>query len=119
MKTIYCCLLTVLSLFSGAVFAQNDQQLPVNHETKAFLAEAACGQCQFKLKGSGCNLAVRINGKAWFVDGAHIDSFGDAHAETGFCNTISKVMVKGKLVNDRFQANHIALYNPKKKKRTK
>jgi hypothetical protein len=31
--------------------------------------EAACGQCQFEMEGYGCELAVRIDGKPYFVDG--------------------------------------------------
>jgi hypothetical protein len=36
------------------------------------------------LKGYACDLAVRIDGKPYFVDGTSIDSHGDAHAEDGF-----------------------------------
>jgi hypothetical protein len=36
------------------------------------------------LKGYACDLAVRIDGKTYFVDGTSIDSHGDAHAEDGF-----------------------------------
>ena len=50
--------------------------------------EAACGECQFGLPGSGCDLAVRIDGVAYFVDGTSIDDHGDAHAQDGFCNAI-------------------------------
>ena len=45
---------------------------------KIQVVEAACGECQFKLKGDDCDLAVRIDGKAYFVDGTTIDAHGDA-----------------------------------------
>jgi hypothetical protein len=36
------------------------------------------------MEGHGCELAVRIDGKSYFVDGSSIDSHGDAHASDGF-----------------------------------
>ena len=50
--------------------------------------EAACGQCKLGLEGSGCDLAVGIDGAAFYVDGIKIDDHGDAHAEDGFCKAI-------------------------------
>ncbi|QPH41836.1 hypothetical protein IZT61_09725 [Pedobacter endophyticus] len=73
------------------------------------MAEVACGECQFKMKGKDCDLAVRINGKSYFVDGKGIDDFGDAHSEHGFCNAISKARVTGEIVNGRFKAKEIEL----------
>lgn len=32
------------------------------------VVEASCGKCQLNMEGSGCDLAVRINGKSYFVD---------------------------------------------------
>lgn len=73
------------------------------------VVEASCGQCRLGLKGKGCNLAVRIKGKAYFVDGTAIDDHGDAHAEDGFCNAIRTAEVKGKVVKDRFVATYFKL----------
>jgi hypothetical protein len=85
--------------------------------TQAFqLVEAACGQCQFKLPGKGCSLAVRIEGKAYFVDGSSIDEHGDAHADDGFCNAIRKARVQGSVVEGRFHSSYFALLPVKKKK---
>jgi polyhydroxybutyrate depolymerase len=83
---------------------------------KTEVAEAACGQCQFGLPGKGCALAVRINGKAYFVDGTDIDSHGDAHAKDGFCNAISKAEVQGEIVNNRFVATYFRLVSQADKK---
>lgn len=73
------------------------------------LVEASCGECNFGLKGKGCDLAVRINGKAYFVDGTSIDDHGDAHAKDGFCQAIRKAEVKGKIVKGRYKASYFKL----------
>jgi hypothetical protein len=75
------------------------------------LAEIACGQCQFALDSEhGCDLAVRIDDKAYFVDGFNIDAFGDAHNEnTGFCQVIRKAEISGVVENGRFKASSIQL----------
>ncbi|WP_272150514.1 DUF6370 family protein [Tenacibaculum aiptasiae] len=74
---------------------------------KTFITEASCGQCQFELKTQrGCDLAIKIDDKAYFVEGAHIDDYGDAHDENiGFCNAIRKVEVTGKLENEKFKVS--------------
>ena len=64
--------------------------------------KAACGQCKLGMEGSGCDLAVRIDGKAYFVDGTKIDEHGDAHADDGFCKAIRSAKVSGKVENGRF-----------------
>ena len=77
------------------------------------IVEAACGECQFGLKGNACDLAVRIDGKAYFVDGTTIDQHGDAHAKDGFCNAIRKASVTGKVENNRFKATSFTLVKEK------
>lgn len=81
--------------------------------------EAACGQCQFGLPGEGCDLAIRINGKAHFVDGTAIDDHGDAHAKDGFCNAIRSAEVQGKIDNDRFQSTYFKLVKAEQKNKSK
>ena len=75
------------------------------------VAELSCGQCKFDLDSeSGCSLAVRLDGKAYFVEGFDIDDFGDAHDENiGFCNIIRKGEVTGEIINDKFLASAIEL----------
>ena len=73
------------------------------------IVEAACGQCKFGIKGEDCNLAVRIDGKTYFVDGSKIDDHGDAHANDGFCNKIRKARVSGHIVNNRCAASSFTL----------
>lgn len=67
--------------------------------------EASCGQCNFGLnEPPGCDLAVRIDGNAYFVDGSHIDDHGDAHATRGMCNIVRRAAVTGRVVDNRYQA---------------
>ena len=74
------------------------------------VVEASCGQCKFGMKDKkGCDLAVRINGVPYFVEGTSIDKHGDAHADDGFCNSIRKAKVSGKVVDKRFVATSFTL----------
>lgn len=78
-------------------------------ETSVTVVETSCGQCQFGLDGGGCSLAVRMDGKAYFVDGSNLEDHGDAHASDGMCMKIRKAEVEGEVVGDRFQAKSIRL----------
>lgn len=76
---------------------------------EGIIVEAACGECQFELPGNGCDLAVRINGTAYFVDGVNMDDHGDAHAENGLCNAVREAKVMGQIVEGRFIAKSFEL----------
>ena len=76
---------------------------------KIQLVDISCGKCKLGLPGKSCDLAIRIGDKAYYVDGANIDSFGDAHANDGFCNAIKKAEVQGALVDNRFKVTYIKL----------
>lgn len=78
------------------------------------VVEVSCGKCKLGLAGKTCDMAVRIDGKAYYADGADIDSFGDAHAHDGMCNTIRKAEVQGNLVDNRFKITYIKLLPEKK-----
>ena len=95
-----------LSIFMIAISCSNSKEIKQ-------VAEVSCGQCKFELDSEeGCSLAVRINEKAYFVEGFKIDDFGDAHDEnTGFCNVIRKAEVTGKVIDDKFVASSIELVN--------
>ena len=82
-----------------------------NHKANIQTVELSCGQCQFGMTSQdGCDLAVRIDGNSYFVDGANIDDFGDAHDEhTGFCEVIRTAEVAGELIENRFNASSIKL----------
>jgi uncharacterized protein DUF6370 len=82
---------------------------------KIQIVEASCGQCQFGMtEKRGCDLAVRIDGKPYFVDGSAIDKHGDAHAANGFCNAIRKAQVSGEIVDNRFKATTFVVIDEKK-----
>lgn len=80
-----------------------------NASKKIQVVETACGECQFGLAGHSCDLAVRIKGKSYFVEGTDIDSHGDAHAKDGFCNAIRKAEVQGEVKGDRFVVSYFKL----------
>jgi hypothetical protein len=82
-------------------------------KTEKQIVELSCGQCQFHLTSQeGCDLAVRINDESYFVDGADIDDFGDAHdKDTGFCEAIRKAEVTGEIIDNRFKVSSVKLLN--------
>lgn len=96
-KVLFFCLI----IFASCAHKQEIKQV----------AEVSCGQCQFDLDSElGCTLAVRIDNKAYFVDGFSIDDFGDAHDKhTGFCEVIRKASISGVIENGRFKADSIKL----------
>ena len=95
--------------------ATQKEKIAAPKEIKNQTVEIACGECKFKLEGKSCDLAIRIDGKSYFVDGKSIDDFGDAHDEKhGFCNVIKKAEVTGEIVNNRFKAKTITLLPEKK-----
>jgi len=73
------------------------------------VVEASCGQCNFDLSGDGCDLAVRMDGQAYYVDGTGLDDHGDAHAADGFCNRIRQARVDGQVSEGRFIATAFTL----------
>ncbi|MDO8644188.1 MAG: DUF6370 family protein [bacterium] len=101
--------LLILGFLSFLTFACNPQPTGLRIENK--IVEASCGQCQFGLKAKkpGCDLAVRIDGKAYFVDGTRIDDHGDAHGPDGFCNRVRRALVTGRIVKGRFFAESFKL----------
>lgn len=110
-------LTTVCSLWALFTFAQ---EAPQKHVTlKNQIVEASCGTCQFGLEGKKCELAVKIDSKAYFVDGTTIKDHGDEHGKNGFCNAVKKAKVSGSVVDGRFKSTSFALVKAEKKKNTK
>jgi hypothetical protein len=108
----------VFLLFISSAFAQkSDPKVSIPDPNKKIqIVEAACGECQFKLDGKSCDLAVRIDGRSYFVDGTDIDSHGDAHAKDGFCKAVRKAEVQGEIVNDRYKVTYFKLLTTPEKK---
>ena len=116
MRTVFA--IIIFSFFSRSSVAQNNPGIETGPDStkKLLIVEASCGQCQFHMAGKGCNLAVRIHGKSYFVDGTSIDDHGDAHAKDGFCEAIRMAKVQGEIVNNRFKASYFQLIIPEDKK---
>jgi len=100
--------LAVLAMF-GCSMEPHPAHAPISEGLSERTVEAACGQCQFELPGDGCDLAVRIQGVPYFVDGTGIDDHGDAHAADGFCNAVRGARVSGNVVDGRFHASAFTL----------
>jgi hypothetical protein len=97
---------TFLCLFAFAGCCTSPQTLTVAEST---VVEAACGECKFGMKGDDCDLAIRINGRSYFVDGVNPDTLGDAHAADGICESVRQARVTGAVRNGRFAATSFEL----------
>ncbi len=100
MKNLFFTL--AFSLITSFCLAQE----PATKKTvlKDQVVEASCGTCNFGLKGKACELAVKIDGNSYFVDGTTIKDHGDSHAKDGFCNAVRKAKVSGSIVDGRFKS---------------
>ena len=92
----------LFGIISLSAFSQDSTFAKLDPTKKVLIVDAACGQCQFKMPGKGCALAIKIKGKAYFVDKAGIDDFGDAHSDEGFCNAVRKAKVQGVVNKGKF-----------------
>jgi len=106
--------LMLAGLFAGCTInAQVDITKP-DPNKKIETVKAACGQCMFGLKGGDCTLAVKMNGKIYFVEGTSIDDYGDAHAKDGFCKKVRTAQVQGRIKDNKFSATYFKLVDPPK-----
>ncbi len=106
-------LVLALMFFSVTAFAQSDAKPEKN--PKAQTVKAACGMCLFGLEGTACALAVKIDDKAYYVDGIKLGDYGDAHAEDGMCKKVRDAEIVGELVDGRFKATEFKLLPLKEK----
>ena len=89
----------------ASVNPQKEKDISINQ-----VVQAACGQCQFGMtEKMGCDLAVKIEGNTYFVDGTAINEHGDPHADEGFCVAIRHAHVKGKVIDGRFESESFTL----------
>ena len=89
-------------------------------KVKKQIVEASCGQCQFGMTDKkGCDLAVRIDGKPYFVEGTNLDDHGDAHAHDGFCSAVRKAEVVGEIKGNSFVVSSFKLLPLTKEKKKK
>lgn len=103
----------IFFVFSLPSFSQEKAKHGAASDT--LQVDAACGQCQFGMKGTGCDLAVRFGGKSYYVDGTKMDDHGDAHASDGMCNAIRQAKISGKIDKGRFRATSFTLLPSDKK----
>ena len=109
MKYFLSIVLITAFVFSSSAQTKTTKVSKPDPNKKIQVVEASCGECQFGLEGKSCDLAVRIDGKPYFVDGTTIDEHGDAHAKDGFCKAVRKAEVQGEIVNNRFKATYFRL----------
>ena len=113
MKQLFICLL--FSLSASIIWGQQapKKTLAFDSNKKSYTLDAACGTCMFKMKGTGCTLAVKYNDTCYYVTGTDIDDHGDAHDKTGFCNAIRQAKVQGELKDGKFAVTYFELLKPK------
>jgi hypothetical protein len=116
MKTLMLFLLLCFAAATGSAQTDSTSKRP-DPNKKIEIVKVACGQCKLGLSGHGCDLALRINGKAYFIDGTTIDDHGDAHANDGFCKAVREAKVQGEVVGDRYKVTYFELLPEKKKKK--
>jgi len=119
MKIFFTFVCSSAIAFSAIGQQKEAKQSQPDSTKKTLIVEAACGECQFGLDGKTCDLAVRIDGKFYFVDGTNIDAHGDAHAKDGFCKTIRTAEVQGEITGGRFRVNYFRLMSNPAAKDTK
>jgi hypothetical protein len=106
---------TILFTFCLFVVSFTAQAQEPKDQPKTQCVEVSCGQCQFGMKDKkGCDLAVRIDGQSYFVEGTKLDDHGDAHAEDGFCSAIRQAEVIGEIKGNRFVVTYFKLLPLKK-----
>ena len=71
--------------------------------------EVSCGTCNFEMTGDGCELAIIVDGKKYYVEGSAVDEHGDAHAADGLCTVVRKANVKGVIKKGVFVAESFEL----------
>jgi hypothetical protein len=116
MKSLFLSIIFCFTMLLAFSQTKSDSTSVPDPAKKIQIVDVACGECKFGLPGKSCDLAVRINGKSYFVQGTKIDDHGDAHAKEGFCNAVSKAEVQGEIVGDRFVITYFKLKKPKKAK---
>ena len=85
------------------------KELAFDPNIQVIEAKASCGICMFDMDGFKCELAVNIDGAKFYVEGADIDDYGDAHSNYGFCNAIRDVKIQGQIVDDKYIVTYFKL----------
>jgi hypothetical protein len=104
-------ILIILLFIPFLCFSQKTEinKLKFDRNKKTLKVGASCGICMLNMKGKECLLAFKYKDESYYVDGAGIDDFGDAHSDTGFCNSISDAKIQGKLIDEIFFVSYFEL----------
>ena len=95
-------------------FGQEIVKSKFNADLGIIKAKASCGICMFSMQGKQCELAIQLdNNNKYYVNGAEIDDYGDAHSDEGFCNAILDVTIQGEINNDKFNLSFFQLSTEK------
>ncbi|MDG1147852.1 MAG: DUF6370 family protein [Crocinitomicaceae bacterium] len=73
------------------------------------IVKASCGTCNFEMTSDACELAVKIEGKHYFVEGSSIDEHDDAHGSVGLCSMVRDAKVVGEIKYGVFVAEKFEL----------
>ncbi len=100
------CMLVFGGLALGLVACTGaSTQQSSDHHASAMTVEVGCASCIYEMEGvEDCELAARIDGKAYLVD---LEGF-DAHS-AGLCAGAKTAVVTGAIEGDRFHATSLEL----------
>ena len=97
----------ILSLLTGC-----GEQAQTNKSVKLVkdkVVPASCGLCKFGLPNTKCELAVKIDEEAYFVEGVDTGDHDSFHEPEGYCMMTRKARVSGVVKNKKFIASSYEL----------
>lgn len=98
-----------LILLSVILFLAACGSINKSNEPISGIYDVSCGQCNYNMTGDVCELAIKINGHFYYVEGTRLHDHGDAHAEDGLCTVERKANVHGQLKKGVFVAESFEL----------
>ena len=102
-------MLKIISLSAIVFFIASCATMKNTNNSIEEIYDVSCGMCNFEMTGEDCALAIRIEGKEYYIEGSVIDEHGDAHADDGLCTVVRKAKVKGVIKKGVFVAEMIEL----------
>lgn len=99
----------VATLGAGCAVGSRSTSSTATRIDQPTVVPVACGECLFGLKGKDCDLAVKLGGRPYYVDGVKGDDLGDWHAADGLCSVVRQARVTGEVRDGRFIASHFEL----------
>lgn len=99
----------VATLGAGCASDSRSARTTATRIDQPTVVPVACGECLFGMKGKDCDLAVKLGGRPYFVDGVKGDDLGDWHGADGLCSVVRQARVTGEVRVGRFIASHFEL----------